>query len=124
RNAFEQEGKNVEVKLGDEVVTIEHVDFESKVGYAVLDGSDGLNCKTHQLEFISDAQVTMSEPIDGIVWDINDNDITCNKYFQYHIIYPNKNSKYNDVILFFHGLNERKWDKYLPWATSLAKSTG
>ena len=28
------------------------------------------------------------------------------------------------MIIVFHGLNEKKWDKYLPWAYGLATQTG
>ena len=28
------------------------------------------------------------------------------------------------MLLLFHGLNEKDWDKYLPWAHALARATG
>ncbi len=33
------------------------------------------------------------------------------------------NQKSKEVIILLHGLNERTWDKYLPWAYSLYKNT-
>lgn len=46
-----------------------------------------------------------------------------NFYFTYPIFVPADYTS-NKVILLLHGLNERTWDKYLPWAYSLAENTG
>ncbi len=42
-------------------------------------------------------------------------------YIRYSIRQKNKSK---DVIILLHGLNERRWDKYLPWAEYLTKETG
>lgn len=46
-----------------------------------------------------------------------------NNDFSYPVFVPGDTSS-QKVILLFHGLNERSWDKYLTWAFFLAKSTG
>lgn len=50
--------------------------------------------------------------------------ISENTSFDYFIVTPDMDvssgSRYNSAILLFHGLNERNWDKYLPWAEYLA----
>ncbi len=35
-----------------------------------------------------------------------------------------KSRESKNVIILFHGLNEKAWDKYLPWAKRLVESTG
>ncbi|MBS2096900.1 DUF6051 family protein [Carboxylicivirga linearis] len=48
-----------------------------------------------------------------------------NNDFSYPVINPNKkNAKADSCIVMLHGLNERSWDKYLPWAYTLAVYTG
>ena len=53
-----------------------------------------------------------------------DYEVECNIHFTYHIVQPLDNRKSDGVIIVFHGLNEKKWDKYLPWAYALSKRTG
>lgn len=46
-----------------------------------------------------------------------------NNHFVYSIFLPRKLKNYDRVIILLHGLNERYWDKYLPWAYYLAHET-
>jgi hypothetical protein len=46
-----------------------------------------------------------------------------NNHFIYSIVVPRKKRQYNKAIILLHGLNERYWDKYLPWAYYLALET-
>lgn len=47
-----------------------------------------------------------------------------NECFEYPV-FINRQHKNNDrVIILLHGLNERSWSKYLPWAEFLCKETG
>jgi hypothetical protein len=41
--------------------------------------------------------------------------------FRYPVFIPENGRESERFILLFHGLNERKWDKYLPWALSLSE---
>jgi len=52
-----------------------------------------------------------------------DSELQCNSRFRYSIFVPGDQDKSNGAILLFHGLNERQWDKYLPWAYRLAELT-
>ncbi len=57
-----------------------------------------------------------------------DDEIIENQDFEYQIVEPEKmrravNGKADSVILLFHGLNERSWDKYYPWAKYIAEKT-
>lgn len=43
-----------------------------------------------------------------------------NNNFSYPVINPLQGQKADNCIVMLHGLNERSWDKYLPWAHTLA----
>ncbi len=64
--------------------------------------------------------IRMRESIPGVG---NDDLVSQNNHFKYPVFMPEKPSG-NRVILMLHGLNERKWDKYLGWAHYLAEKTG
>ncbi len=53
-----------------------------------------------------------------------DTDVTENQTFKYTLVSPSPDRQANDVIILFHGLNEKRWDKYLPWAKALMQKTG
>lgn len=55
---------------------------------------------------------------------ISDAEIQENREFQYILIKPNHLEVINDVIILLHGLNEKDWMKYLPWAEKLVELTG
>lgn len=52
-----------------------------------------------------------------------DESITENKTFKYPIFMPNGNKAHSKAIVLLHGLNERSWVKYLPWAYYLVQAT-
>ncbi len=54
---------------------------------------------------------------------VADRDISENNRFFYPFIKP-RGGKVKDVILLFHGLNEKSYQKYLPWAGRLVRDTG
>jgi pimeloyl-ACP methyl ester carboxylesterase len=54
----------------------------------------------------------------------NDQMILENHKFYYPVFCPSGKKKNDKAILMLHGLNERKWDKYLVWAYYLAEQTG
>lgn len=54
----------------------------------------------------------------------SDRDIEVNQRFRYPVFVPDQNRPANAAILLFHGLNEKRWDKYLPWAQTLMQLTG
>ena len=53
-----------------------------------------------------------------------DNEIKENINFRYPVFLPEGYSQTNRVIILLHGLNEKSWDKYLPWARELVLRTG
>lgn len=53
----------------------------------------------------------------------SDQEIEENLDFRYHMIMPSNMGRARNVIMMFHGLNEKYWTKYLPWAAYLAQKT-
>ena len=99
-------------------VRITHAPFFSEGAKYYLPGSEHLFFKEHNLAFTSQSGHTQ----DDLDWV--DYEVECNIHFTYHIVQPLDNRKSDGVIIVFHGLNEKKWDKYLPWAYALSKRTG
>ncbi|MDR1646079.1 MAG: DUF6051 family protein [Tannerellaceae bacterium] len=54
---------------------------------------------------------------------VSDDDIEENKRFTYTVFVRQGVVQTNKAILLLHGLNERNWEKYLPWAEELALQT-
>lgn len=46
-----------------------------------------------------------------------------NQQFRFAVFSPADKKSYSDAIILLHGLNERIWTKYLPWAYQLALQT-
>jgi hypothetical protein len=54
---------------------------------------------------------------------IYDDDIEENKHFTYTVFVPKGTKQTDRAIVLLHGLNERSWEKYLPWAEQLCLQT-
>ena len=52
--------------------------------------------------------------------EVPDHLIAENLNFTYPMIYPAGKKKFSSAVILLHGLNERSWIKYLPWAYRLA----
>jgi pimeloyl-ACP methyl ester carboxylesterase len=55
---------------------------------------------------------------------VSDNNIEENKHFTYTVFVPRGTKQTGRAIVLLHGLNERSWEKYLPWAEQLCLQTG
>lgn len=53
-----------------------------------------------------------------------DRDIEENRCFRYPVLKPRTGSPAGKAIILLHGLNEKSWAKYIPWARALAERTG
>ncbi|AZA78619.1 hypothetical protein EG347_14425 [Chryseobacterium sp. G0186] len=118
KSHFDSRKEIVEIK--DLNIIIESIPFTSRVS-DLLHGSANPGCPTHHqsLEINESAHLVYGQPS----IDIQDFDIECNKKFEYHILKRADVERAKGCIIFFHGLNEKKWDKYLPWAYELAQKT-
>lgn len=54
---------------------------------------------------------------------LNDKGIKENESFSYPVFIPKSDTKSDKAIILLHGLNEKSWLKYLPWAYYLAEKT-
>lgn len=111
---------------------IRNFDFES-FNKTLLPGASDYRCYEHNLEFEPSPQPVSnsgSKELDDIL-NKKDSDIEENIHFRYSIFLPKPNIKEKkkikppkESILLLHGLNEKDWCKYLPWAAALVKQTG
>ncbi|HCN49565.1 MAG TPA: hypothetical protein DIT10_10810 [Chryseobacterium sp.] len=118
KSHFDSVKETIEIK--DLNLTIESVPFETKVS-DLLHGPENQECPVHQesLKINENAYMIYHQPS----VDIKDFDIASNKKFEYYILKRADIETAEGCIIFFHGLNEKKWDKYLPWAYELAQKT-
>lgn len=104
------------------VLESRYVNFES-LSYKMLPGSGDYYCQSHQVA-LPDAPSFFTEV--GTIKDevhINDASVVENRSFAYQIVCPQGMEKASKVVLLFHGLNEKDWNKYLPWAEAICKGT-
>jgi hypothetical protein len=52
-----------------------------------------------------------------------DHKIKENRDFSYPVFLPDNKPKYDSAIILLHGLNEKNWNKYLPWGKYLSEKT-
>lgn len=114
----EKKGRYIAEDLG---LQIDHYPFDSDQCKSIQNGKDKLYCEEHDLYFDNN-EVCRNDYTS--VLEICDAEIFSNRKFQFHVLSDVKNDVSRGVILFFHGLNEKNWDKYLPWAYGLMKKTG
>ncbi len=91
--------------LFDEKMSIEFYDFQSES--QTLNPNNGARIYDTNIKAI-----------------IEDNLIEENRVFRYPVFVPQFVSGFSQPIILLHGLNERSWIKYLPWAYRLAEQTG
>jgi hypothetical protein len=118
-------------QLDMEIVNLE---FHS-AGHCLLPGEKEYSCAEHGAVFKNPyrgAAMPGDIPTSPALKDlmkVDDSRIEENISFTYPVLRPVKaNGKNRDrakrVIVLFHGLNEKSWDKYLPWAYRLVELTG
>jgi hypothetical protein len=102
-------------------------------GAQILPGKDHYYCPRHERLFdeTKTADILAKEATEHHYnlhpLKMKDSTIEENKYFDYFILHPLEKTSdglNKGVILLFHGLNEKSWDKYLPWAVRLVQLTG
>lgn len=71
-----------------------------------------------------DRKIRYTDPQLNRLFDLPDTDAAENNDFKYILIRPAGSGKSDGLILMLHGLNEKKWEKYLTWAGTLQKLTG
>jgi len=123
KSRFNQDDDLIEIpEFGAKIV---NCTFTSS-GRRFLSGARHYTCVEHTLEF-------SEEPGNGRIGGTDlrveglsgpDAQFTDNSEFRYSIFLPTTGKKPTQTILLLHGLNERYWFKYLPWAVRLVELTG
>lgn len=123
RERFNHNDKKIDIpELETEILNIP---FESE-NYDILPGERSYNCKEHHTYFPPAPPVeekNLHESIKKLI-NVNDSSIKENRFFSYPVMKKRGNGKAKKAIILFHGLNEKSWDKYLPWAHKLMEQTG
>lgn len=105
----------------DDKSVMRNFNFESHYRFLLPGGSGN----TDDYEYIPTGMEHEYEP-DIIQEMLNkkDAEILENLKFRYHILSPRNVKRSKDIILMFHGFNEKHWNKYLPWAKYISNKTG
>jgi hypothetical protein len=109
--------------LPESKARIMSVPFESH-NCKILPGEEMYKCREHQHVFYPGYSVSETTQVQfNDLLLVNDSRISENRLFNYIVFnYPAPLGS-RHAILLFHGLNEKNWDKYLPWAKTLAERT-
>ncbi len=118
KSHFDQCQSRVEIK--DLNIVIDKVPFVSQSGQYMYSEIEH-QCDDHNQKFPIQEVHHKTYGFSSV--DIKDLDIENNKSFHYYIVKSSDIEVASEALIFFHGLNEKKWDKYLPWAYELAKRT-
>jgi len=120
KNAFNQDEDIIQ--LYDNTLKICNLPFESK-NCSILPGEDSYIDNGISFPRTPDYQNAISPEINEIL-NLADSKVFENRYFNYTVFMPGIVDRAKEVILLFHGLNEKNWFKYLPWAKTLVELTG
>ena len=81
-----------------------------------------LPCRTEHFGFESTLPEIPGLSSKGSLYQ--DRQISENQHFTYPVVIPGYSGTFKSGIIMLHGLNERSWAKYYPWAEYLANATG
>ena len=96
-----------------------HERFTLEQPHYVLDES--VVCHTY--DFLSDISLHFDDEnihLNGVRLENGEKE---NQKFRYAVFAPANGIQHSEAIILLHGLNERKWEKYLPWAYQLVMQT-
>ena len=100
---------------------IHNLDFQS-THFQILTGDNQYNCEDHHVSFQSEGQHEVNQF--SMMPDRADSEVTENRIFKYHLFKPDTGERSKQIVLLFHGFNEKYWHKYLPWAKRIMEVTG
>jgi hypothetical protein len=107
----------------DNLIEIRNFEFQSE-NYKMLTGEDHYFCSEHHLSFQDEKNNWVQTLLSRPATDVADSKVTENRQFRYSVFTPKGAVKTDQVIMMFHGLNEKYWHKYLTWAYRLSLLTG
>lgn len=133
KDKFDLQKEQIEVpKLG---MCIRNFPFESFC-QNILPGQAEYFCNEHNKSFpaVTSFNTHLAAPHLNQIAATPDAEIEENLHFRYSVVSPlserknksgkSRKEKAKGVILLLHGLNEKDWSKYLPWAYKLQDLTG
>ena len=105
----------------DDKSILRNFNFESNYRFLLPGGSGN----TDDYEYVPTGMEHEYEP-DIIQEMLNkkDSEILENIKFRYHVVSPRNEKRSSEIVLMFHGFNEKHWSKYLPWAKYISDKTG
>jgi len=122
KNIFNQNEHFITIPESD--LKIINIPFES-YKYTILPSEDEFIGVDHNTLLNSyKSKIDLSNPIINKILYIIDSKVKENRYFKYSIVKKNTHLKSKEIIILLHGLNEKNWNKYLPWAKILLELTG
>lgn len=104
----------------DENIIVKNFSFSSKHRDLLPGGENNLDTYEYS---VSDDSVSEPDIIQELIHK-TDAEIAENINFRYHVMMPKGTERAEEIILMFHGFNEKYWAKYLPWAHHVVKQTG
>jgi hypothetical protein len=110
------------VPVGDGL-RVTFLPFASENG-RILPGESRYACATHGGLAWGPGPGAVGHPAPGGGLDLQDSHVAENQAFQYQVFHRADGGPARELLLLFHGLNEKDWAKYLPWAHHLARVTG
>jgi len=123
RERFDQDEDFITLKKYRQ--NIFNLPFKSQ-NYQLLPGETSYRCAEHNIDFDTTYSTngSIDSPLLSDILKVDDSKIQENILFTYPIFKPFTLEKSNEVIILLHGLNEKSWEKYLPWAQKLVELTG
>jgi len=97
--------------------------FES-AAVQLLPGTSQYQCAKHDRVFLDDTFAPGPLATDEARMCLPDVAVTENQRFRIALFTDSRRQRHTGAILMLHGLNERTWYKYLPWAKRLVETTG
>lgn len=107
----------------DDRISLVNVPFCS-AGEAILPGETRYECRVHECVFEESPEPEEDDHVLDTIPHLHDSRVLENREFTYQVFVPAGARKAREVILLFHGFNEKQWHKYLPWAHRLVTATG
>jgi len=102
---------------------VSFLDFHSENG-RILPGEDRYQCAIHDGAGWAAEAPADRPPVPGGLLDVQDSHVEENLAFRCPVFHRAEGGRAREFLLLLHGLNEKEWDKYYPWAHRLALTTG
>ncbi len=109
------------IPLGNEEIL--NFTFRSQA-HEMLPGHSYYSCSDHGLAFDHPDSFLTETWQEEEFLHIADPEVRENNAFRYHIMRTAGGKKIREMVMLFHGFNEKSWDKYLPWAQKIVRETG